>query len=134
MIIFVFILSAELNEKEVILPEIYIPEIPNKVLIAQYSINGNIWLFMAGFDAGYIYEYPCPLSGKLKHNKPIRSRIIEHAKDIEIHNFFIQYGYLKTFCKRKNNKTKNLRVFFFLGKIRNIYIWEHNTDSFISLN
>ncbi|XP_043512128.1 cilia- and flagella-associated protein 44 isoform X2 [Frieseomelitta varia] len=91
---------GELNEKEVILPEIYISEIPNKVLIAQYSINGNIWLFMAGFDAGYVYEYPRPLSGKLKHNKPIRSRIIEHAKDIEIHNFFIQenkkYLYLGT--------------------------------------
>ncbi|KAK1137227.1 hypothetical protein K0M31_001748 [Melipona bicolor] len=90
----------EFNEKEVILPEIYIPEIPNKVLIAQYSINENIWLFMAGFDAGYVYEYPRPLSGKLKHNKPIRSRIIEHAKDIEIHNFFIQenkkYLYLGT--------------------------------------
>ena len=95
-----------------ILPEIYIPEIPNKVLIAQYSINGNIWLFMAGFDAGYVYEYPRPLSGKLKHNKPIRSRIIEHAKDIEIHNFFIQYEYFKTFSKSKICKTKNLRVFF----------------------
>ncbi|XP_068986815.1 cilia- and flagella-associated protein 44 isoform X3 [Bombus flavifrons] len=91
---------AELDEKEMILPEIYIPEIPNKVLIAQYGIDGNIWLFMAGFDAGYVYEYPRPLSVKLKHNKPIRSRIIEHAIDTEMHNFLFQknkkYLYLGT--------------------------------------
>ena len=91
---------TELDEKEMILPEIYIPEIPNKVLIAQYGIDGNIWLFMAGFDAGYVYEYPRPLSLKLKHNKPIRSRIIEHAIDTEIHNFLFQknkkYLYLGT--------------------------------------
>ncbi|XP_017757877.1 PREDICTED: uncharacterized protein LOC108549132 [Eufriesea mexicana] len=90
----------DLDEKEMILPEIYIPENPNKVLMAQYSINGNIWLFMGGFDAGYIYEYPRPLSGKLKYNKPIRSRIIERAKDIEMHNFLFhankKYLYLGT--------------------------------------
>ncbi|XP_076749592.1 cilia- and flagella-associated protein 44 [Xylocopa sonorina] len=77
----------DIDEEEMILPEIYIPEIPNKVLIVQYGINGNIWIFMAGFDAGYVYEYPRPLSGELKHNKPITSRIIEHARNIEIHNF-----------------------------------------------
>ncbi|CAK9822070.1 Cilia- and flagella-associated protein 44 [Anthophora retusa] len=79
----------DLDEKEVVLPEIYIPEIPNKILIAQYGINGNIWLFVAGFDAGYVYEYPRPLSRSLKHNKLIRSRIMDHAKNIEIHNFLL---------------------------------------------
>ncbi|CAL7949001.1 unnamed protein product [Xylocopa violacea] len=77
----------DVDEEEMILPEIYIPEIPNKVLIAQYGTSGNIWIFMAGFDAGYVYEYPRPLSGKLKDNKPITSRIIEHARNVEIHNF-----------------------------------------------
>ncbi|XP_031368455.1 cilia- and flagella-associated protein 44 isoform X2 [Apis dorsata] len=90
----------EVDEKEMILPEIYIPEIPNKVLIAQYGINGNIWLFMAGFDAGYVYEYPRPLSAKPKDIKLIRPKIIEYAKDIEMHNFLFQknkkYLYLGT--------------------------------------
>ncbi|XP_076637400.1 cilia- and flagella-associated protein 44 isoform X1 [Colletes latitarsis] len=76
----------EFDDMDMILPEIYIPEIPNKILVVLYSTNGNIWLLMAGFDAGYIYEYPRPLSGRIKNNKPIRSRIIEHAKDTEIHN------------------------------------------------
>lgn len=80
----------EVDEKEMILPEIYIPEIPNKILIAQYGINGNIWLFMAGFDAGYVYEYPRPLSVKPKDIKLIRPKIIEYAKDIEMHNFLFQ--------------------------------------------
>lgn len=84
----------DLEEGEMVLPDIYIPEIPNKVLIAQYSINGGVWLFMSGFDAGYIYEYPRPLSGKVKHNKPTRTRIVEHAKDTEIHNFLFKYEYL----------------------------------------
>lgn len=74
------------EEEDAILPEIYIPEIPNEILVAQYGTNGNIWLFVAGFDAGYIYEYPRPLSGKIKDNKPVRSRIIEAAQDTEIQN------------------------------------------------
>lgn len=78
----------EIEEEEMILPEIYIPEVPNKILVAEYGINGNIWLFMAGFDAGYIYEYLRPLSGKMKHHtKAITTRIIENAIDTEIHNF-----------------------------------------------
>lgn len=75
----------EINNKDIILPEIYIPEVPNKVLVAQYGRNGNIWLLMSGFDAGYVYEYPRPLSGRIKNNKPVRSRIIKAAEDTEIH-------------------------------------------------
>ncbi|XP_029043385.1 cilia- and flagella-associated protein 44 isoform X1 [Osmia bicornis bicornis] len=78
----------EIEEEEMILPEIYIPEVPNQILVAEYGVNGNIWLFMAGFDAGYIYEYLRPLSGKMKHHtKPITIRIIENAIDTEIYNF-----------------------------------------------
>nr|XP_012143308.1 PREDICTED: cilia- and flagella-associated protein 44 isoform X1 [Megachile rotundata] len=77
----------EIEEEEMILPELYIPEIPNRVLVAEYGINGNIWLFMAGFDAGYVYEYPRPLCVKIKQNKPSISRIIENAMDTEIHKF-----------------------------------------------
>ncbi|XP_026674087.1 uncharacterized protein LOC108630687 isoform X2 [Ceratina calcarata] len=91
----------DIEEREMVLPEIYIPEVPNKVLQAQYSVDGgDVWLFMGGFDAGYVYEYPRPLSGKLKHGKPVNSRIIECAKDTEIHNFFFdenrEYMFLGT--------------------------------------
>ncbi|XP_076177015.1 cilia- and flagella-associated protein 44 isoform X2 [Ptiloglossa arizonensis] len=85
----------EINNKDIILPEIYIPEVPNKVLVAQYGRNGNIWLLMSGFDAGYVYEYPRPLSGRIKNNKPVRSRIIKAAEDTEIHKcLFYKNKYL----------------------------------------
>ncbi|XP_076666446.1 cilia- and flagella-associated protein 44 isoform X2 [Andrena cerasifolii] len=100
------------EEEDVILPDIYIPEIPNEILVARYGTNGNIWLLVAGFDAGYIYEYPRPLSGKIKDNKPVRSRIIEAAQDTEIQNCLFnknkmylflttQYGELYV-CKMKH--------------------------------
>lgn len=84
-----FFFIEDIVEEEMILPEIYIPEIPNRILVAQYGTNGSIWLFMAGFDAGYVYEYPRPLSGKIKDNKPIGYRRIEAAEDTEIHNYLI---------------------------------------------
>ncbi|XP_076652358.1 cilia- and flagella-associated protein 44 isoform X2 [Halictus rubicundus] len=79
---------TEFDDMKMILPEIYIPEIPNTISVIEYGTNGNIWLFVNGFDAGYVYEYFRPLSGKIKDTKPIRSRIIENAKDTEIHNCF----------------------------------------------
>ncbi|XP_076222298.1 cilia- and flagella-associated protein 44 [Nomia melanderi] len=104
---------AEFNKEKIILPEIHVPEIPNRILIVEYGTNENIWLFVAGFDAGYVYEYPRPLSGKIKDGKPINSRIIENAEDMEMHNCFFynnkkylflgtQYGELYV-CKMKNN-------------------------------
>lgn len=71
-------------EEEESLPEIYIPKIPNKVLIAQYISQYVIWLLMAGFDAGYIYEYPSPEVSKTIVEKPVKSTMIHDADDIEI--------------------------------------------------
>lgn len=71
-------------EMEEQLPDIYIPKIPNKVLIAQYISDDIIWLSMAGFDAGYMYEYPCPTDTKIIEKEPIRSTVIYDADDTEI--------------------------------------------------
>ncbi|XP_076298900.1 cilia- and flagella-associated protein 44 isoform X2 [Lasioglossum baleicum] len=79
---------AEFDDVKMVLPEIYIPEVPNNISIAEYGTNGNVWLFVNGFDAGYVYEYFRPLSGKIKDTKPLRSRIIENVEDTEIHNCF----------------------------------------------
>ncbi|XP_015431042.1 PREDICTED: uncharacterized protein LOC107187452 [Dufourea novaeangliae] len=115
---------AEFEEEKLILPEIYIPEIPNRILVAQYGTNGNMWLFVAGFDAGYVYEYPRPLSGRMKGTKPIRSRIIVHAEDTEIQNCLFynnreylflgtQYGELYV-CKMNDEDPLNFSDYWIL--------------------
>ncbi|XP_029161342.1 cilia- and flagella-associated protein 44 isoform X2 [Nylanderia fulva] len=83
-------------EEEELLPEIYIPKIPNKILIAQYISRDIIWLLMAGFDAGYIYEYPSPEISETIVEKPVKSTIIHDADDIEIRSclFYKEKKYL----------------------------------------
>ncbi|KAL6428441.1 hypothetical protein ACFW04_008603 [Cataglyphis niger] len=83
-------------EEEEPLPEIYIPKVPNKVLIAQYISQYSIWLLMAGFDAGYIYEYPSPEISETIVEKPVKSIMIYDADDIEIRSclFYKKRKYL----------------------------------------
>ncbi|XP_019696509.1 uncharacterized protein LOC105182290 [Harpegnathos saltator] len=89
-------LFADIEEEP--LPEIYIPKIPNKILTAQYISRDIIWLSMAGFDAGYIYEYPSPESVEedVIGKEPVRSTVIYDADDMEIRSwlFYKQRKYL----------------------------------------
>jgi len=66
------------------LSEVYIPKIPNKVLMARYIKRNIIWLSMAGFDAGYIYEYPSPEIIEVIKEEPVKSIVIHDTDDIEI--------------------------------------------------
>lgn len=66
------------------LPEIYIPKVPNRILMVQYIRHDIIWLSMAGFDAGYMYEYPSPETTEIIGKKPVRSTVIHDADDTEI--------------------------------------------------
>ncbi|KAI4496377.1 hypothetical protein M0804_000187 [Polistes exclamans] len=72
------------SEEEAPLPEIYIPEIPNKILMIQYTNQETVWLSMAGFDAGYMYEYPVPKKDIIIGAEPIKSTVIYDADDTEI--------------------------------------------------
>ncbi|KAL2740588.1 cilia- and flagella-associated protein 44 isoform X4 [Vespula squamosa] len=72
------------SEEDPPLPKIYIPEIPNKVLMIQYTNQETVWLSMAGFDAGYMYEYPVPEKNKVIGPEPIKSTIICDGDDTEI--------------------------------------------------
>lgn len=64
---------------------LFIPKIPNKVLWLQYTSKGTIWLSMAGYDAGYIYEY------EFGKEDPISCTMISDGDDIEIHCFTYLY-------------------------------------------
>uniref|UniRef100_A0A1A9WKG0 WD_REPEATS_REGION domain-containing protein n=1 Tax=Glossina brevipalpis TaxID=37001 RepID=A0A1A9WKG0_9MUSC len=59
----------------------YIPTVPNPILWLRYTNRNTIWVSMAGYDAGYIYE----LQPGAK--EPIRSTIIKDGDDCEIHSF-----------------------------------------------
>lgn len=72
------------SEEDPPLPKIYIPEIPNKILMIQYTNQETVWLSMAGFDAGYMYEYPVPEKSKVIRPEPIKSTIICDGDDTEI--------------------------------------------------
>ncbi|XP_036151277.1 cilia- and flagella-associated protein 44 [Monomorium pharaonis] len=94
--------GLEINEtylgikEEKPLPEIYIPKIPNKVLMAQYISRDIIWLSMAGFDAGYMYEYSSPEVTEVIGEEPIKSTMIHDADDVEIRSclFYKKRKYL----------------------------------------
>lgn len=72
-------LSDSESEEEV--EPAFKPKAPNKVLWAQYTSEGTIWLSMSGFDAGYIYEY------KFGYEGPIKCTPIPKADDVEINSY-----------------------------------------------
>lgn len=69
------------SEDEEELEPLFIPKIPNKILWLQYTSKGTIWLSMAGYDAGYIYEY------EFGKEDPVSCTMIPDGDDIEIHCF-----------------------------------------------
>lgn len=77
------IITTDIVEEEP-LPEIHIPKIPSRILMARYITHDTIWLSMAGFDAGYMYEYPSPGVVEIIGKEPVRSTVIYDADDTEI--------------------------------------------------
>lgn len=85
MIIFsLFFFFAVHVEEDPQLPDIYIPETPNRVLTINYSNVGTILLTMAGFDAGFIYEYSALENGADMYKEPIKCTPVPNAIDLEI--------------------------------------------------
>ncbi|KAK0088856.1 hypothetical protein PV325_010453 [Microctonus aethiopoides] len=77
------------------LPDIYIPETPNRVLTINYSNVGTILLTMAGFDAGFIYEYSALEKGADMYKEPIKCTPVPDGIDLEIRScLFYEDKYL----------------------------------------
>ncbi|XP_058801430.1 cilia- and flagella-associated protein 44 [Phymastichus coffea] len=74
-------LESELEE-EPALPEIYIPDVPNRVLAGFYTTRDTLLLSMAGYDAGYTYEYSIPEIDK--ETKHVASHLVADCGDQEI--------------------------------------------------
>ncbi|XP_060530871.1 cilia- and flagella-associated protein 44 [Cylas formicarius] len=79
------------SESEEELEPLYIPEVPNRIIWLKYTENDTIWISMAGYDAGYIYEYHIDQ----KSTVPIRFRMVEDAEDLEISTYV--YSHKKDF-------------------------------------
>lgn len=75
-------ISAD-SESEEELEPLFIPEVPNRILWLQTTSEGTIWLSMAGYDAGYIYEYYIDQTSEF----PSKFQIIHDGDDIEISSF-----------------------------------------------
>ncbi|XP_055921167.1 cilia- and flagella-associated protein 44 [Eupeodes corollae] len=76
------------SEDEEAQKPLHIPDPPNPILWLRYTDNGTIWLSMAGYDAGYVYEV------KFGEEEPIRCTIIPEADDIEINSYLFIDKYL----------------------------------------
>ncbi|XP_067210276.1 cilia- and flagella-associated protein 44 isoform X2 [Linepithema humile] len=113
-----------LTMEEEPLPEVYIPKIPSKVLMAQYIDHNIIWLSMSGFDAGYMYEYSSPEVTATVEKEPVKSIAIYDADDTEIRSclfyngrkyvfFGMQYGQIRV-CKWKPKNYTDLSDYWIL--------------------
>ncbi|KAJ8984434.1 hypothetical protein NQ317_012497 [Molorchus minor] len=71
------------SESEEELEPLHIPEVPNKILWLRYTEDETIWLSMAGYDAGYIYEYLIDQ----KDDAPFRFKMVKDGDDIEISSY-----------------------------------------------
>lgn len=75
--------DSEPDEEE---EPLHIPAIPNRILWLRYTDRDTIWLSMAGYDAGYVYEV------QFDAPEPTCCTIIKDADDIEIHSYLIWYA------------------------------------------
>lgn len=71
------------SESEEELEPLHIPDPPNKILWMQVTPDDTIWLSMAGYDAGYIYEFKTEQTVET----PFRFQMIHDADDIEISSY-----------------------------------------------
>lgn len=73
-----FLADSETEEE---IEPAYVPKIPNRVLWVQYTKSDTLWLSMAGFDAGYFYEY------SFDHEGPLKCTPIANADNTEINSY-----------------------------------------------
>lgn len=78
MFVFIYLADSESDEE---LEPIFVPKVPNRVLWIKYTEGDTMWLSMAGYDAGYIYEYV------FGEEDPVKCTLIKEADDIEIHSY-----------------------------------------------
>ncbi|XP_030383032.1 cilia- and flagella-associated protein 44 [Scaptodrosophila lebanonensis] len=77
--------DSEPDEEE---EPLHIPSVPNAILWLRYTDRDTIWVSMAGYDAGYVYELEFGAA------EPSICTMIADADDIEIHSYYIIDEYI----------------------------------------
>lgn len=54
--------------------------------MVNYTTSETVWLSMAGFDAGYFYEYPNPSLDGHVMEEPVKSTLLADLDETEITN------------------------------------------------
>ncbi|ERL94503.1 hypothetical protein D910_11780 [Dendroctonus ponderosae] len=75
-----FLADSETEEE---LEPLFFPEVPNRIIWLKYTPFDTIWLSMAGYDAGYIYEYYIDQ----KDPVPIKFRFLDGAHEMEVSTY-----------------------------------------------
>lgn len=76
------------SESDEAIEPIHKPDPPNEILWIQFTSDNTLWVSIAGYDAGFIYEYQIE-DGELVSFYPIAD-----ADDIEIHSYVYFDEYL----------------------------------------
>jgi hypothetical protein len=63
------------------LEPLYFPEVPNAILFGLYTPKDTVWLSVAGYDAGYMYELV------MDKEEPACCTMITDADDIQIYSY-----------------------------------------------
>ncbi|XP_017043934.1 cilia- and flagella-associated protein 44 [Drosophila ficusphila] len=72
--------DSEPDEEE---EPLHIPAVPNPIIWMRYTVRDTVWVSMAGYDAGYIYEL------EFEAPEPTYATIIADGDDMEIHSYCI---------------------------------------------
>ncbi|PSN52091.1 hypothetical protein C0J52_03894 [Blattella germanica] len=74
------------SESEEELEPIFIPKEPNPILFGMYTPRNTIWISMAGYDAGFMYEYV------MDKEEPVKCTPVKDAYEIPIHTFLYSHN------------------------------------------
>ena len=110
------------SEDEEVLEPIHIPDPPNSILWIQVTNDNTLWLSVAGFDAGYIYEH------SMEDGDLVSFTLIPEADDIEIHSYIYFGDYLilgmadgKIRINQVKEDWRNLSDFWLLSMHDNLF-------------
>lgn len=76
------------SEDDEVIEPIYKPDPPNQILWIQFTSDNTLWISVAGYDSGYIYEY------QIEDGEIVSFNPIPDADDIEIHSYVYFDEYL----------------------------------------
>ncbi|XP_069678702.1 cilia- and flagella-associated protein 44 [Periplaneta americana] len=92
------------SDSEEELEPLYFPEVPNPILFGLYTPKDTIWLSLAGYDAGYMYEF------EMDKEEPVCCTMIAEADDVEIYCYLYSHNKKYLILGMQNGQIRVNRV------------------------